>query len=301
MDSTPEVYMSHSIRRRDFLIAAVSTVGFAASTGAVGGSQAGGPDPDFHVYLAFGQSNMEGYPGIEPQDKAGVDKRFQMLAAVDFASPVRKKGEWYDAVPPLCRTSTGLCPADYFGRTMAARMPQRFTIGVVNVAVAGCKIELFNKDTYEAYAASAPVWMTGIIKEYGGNPYQHLVDMAKLAQKRGAIKGILLHQGESNTNDKDWPNKVAKVYGDLIRDLSLRTENVPLLAGETVNADQQGATASMNAIIAELPKVVSNSYVISSRGCECRPDHLHFTPAGYRELGKRYAEKMLEVASVRGV
>ena len=24
-----------------------------------------------------------------------------------------------------------------------------------------------------------------------------------------------------------------------------------------------------------------------------RPDHLHFTPAGYRELGKRYAETML--------
>jgi Carbohydrate esterase, sialic acid-specific acetylesterase len=285
------------VGRRDFLTtAAASTVSFLTSMGAAHGSQSRGPDPNFHVYLAFGQSNMEGYPGIEPQDKAGVDKRFQMLAAVDFASLGRKKGEWYDAVPPLCRTSTGLCPADYFGRTMVARMPERFTIGVVNVAVAGCKIELFNKDTYEAYAATAPAWMTSIIKEYGGNPYQHLVDMAKLAQKRGAIKGILLHQGESNTDDKDWPNKVAKIYGDLIRDLSLRSENVPLLAGETVNADQQGATASMNTIIAELPKVVRNSYVISSKGCECRPDHLHFTPAGYRELGKRYADKMLEVA-----
>jgi lysophospholipase L1-like esterase len=163
------------------------------------------------------------------------------------------------------------------------------------VAVAGCKIELFNKKTYEAYAATVPAWMTSIIKEYGGNPYRHLLYMAKLAQKKGVIKGILLHQGESNTNDKDWPNKVAKIYNDLIKDLSLRAENVPLLAGETVNADQQGAAASLNTIIAELPKVLRNSYVISSRGCECRPDHLHFTPAGYRELGKRYAEKMLEL------
>ena len=169
-------------------------------------------------------------------------------------------------------------------------------IGVVNVAVAGCKIELFDKDTYAAYAATAPAWMTSIIKEYGGNPYQHFVDMAKLAQQRGVIKGILLHQGESNTNDKEWPSKVAKIYRDLIRDLNLRAENVPLLAGETVNADQQGATASMNTIIAELPKVVPNCYVISSKGCECRSDHLHFTPAGYRELGKRYAAKMLELA-----
>ena len=67
------------IRRREFLI------GAAAATVA-GASQGGSPDPNFHVYLAFGQSNMEGYPGIEPQDKTGVDKRFQMLAAVDFAS-----------------------------------------------------------------------------------------------------------------------------------------------------------------------------------------------------------------------
>ena len=283
--------------RRDFLIgAAAGAAALAASNNAVGSSQAGSPDPDFHVYLAFGQSNMEGFPGIEAQDKTGVDKRFQMLAAVDFASLGRKKGEWYNAVPPLCRTSTGLCPADFFGRTMVARTPERFTIGVVNVAVAGCKIELFNRETYEAYAATAAAWMTSIIKEYGGNPYQHLLDMAKLAQKKGVIKGILLHQGESNTNDKDWPNKVAKIYNDLIEDLSLRAENVPLLAGETVNADQQGAAASVNTIIAELPKVLRNSYVISSKGCECRPDHLHFTPAGYRELGKRYAEKMLEVS-----
>lgn len=284
------------IRREFLMMAAGGTVGFVTSSRAGGRSQTESPNPNFHVYLAFGQSNMEGYPGIEPQDKTGVNKRFQMLAAVDFATLGRKKGEWYDAVPPLCRTSTGLCPADYFGRTMVSRMPERIMIGVVNVAVAGCKIELFDKDIYAPYAATAPAWMTSIIKEYGGNPYQHFVDTAKLAQRRGVIKGILLHQGESNTNDKEWPNKVAKIYRDLIRDLNLRAENVPLLAGETVNADQQGATASMNTIIAELPKVVPNSYVISSKGCECRSDRLHFTPAGYRELGRRYAERMLELA-----
>src|SRR5688500_19858120 len=41
-----------------------------------------------------------------------------LLAAVDFASLSRQKGEWYEAIPPLCRSSTGLCPADYFGRTL---------------------------------------------------------------------------------------------------------------------------------------------------------------------------------------
>ena len=115
----------------------------------------------------------------------------------------------------------------------------------------------------------------------------------ELAQKDGVIKGILLHQGESNTNDKEWPRKVKGIYDNLIKDLNLKAEEVPLLAGELVNADQEGACASMNTIIGELPKTIPNAHVISSAGCAGRRDHLHFTPAGYRELGRRYAEKML--------
>jgi lysophospholipase L1-like esterase len=120
--------------------------------------------------------------------------------------------------------------------------------------------------------------------------------MARLAQKAGVIKGILLHQGESNTNDKAWPGKVKQVYDNLIKDLNLNPESVPLLAGEVVNADQHGVCASMNTIIAKLPETIPNCYVISSKGCPCRKqDHLHFTPAGYRELGKRYGEKMVSL------
>ncbi len=253
-------------------------------------------DQNFYIFLCFGQSNMEGFPGVEQQDKENVDDRFQVLAAVDFPKLDRKKGQWYTAVPPLCRPMTGLCPADYFGRTMVANLPKDIKVGVINVAVAGCKIELFEKDNYQSYDSTAPPWMKNIIKQYDGNPYQYLVDMAKLAQKDGIIKGILLHQGESNTGDKDWPNKVKGIYDNLIKDLDLNAGKVPLLAGEVVNADQHGACASMNEIIDELPQVVPDSYVISSAGCQARPpDQLHFTAAGYRELGKRYAEKMLSL------
>jgi hypothetical protein len=294
-----EVLMSRSIRRRDFLKAAAASGAacFAGPAQLFGRErQATAPNPDFHVYLAFGQSNMEGFPGIEPQDGIGVDPRFRMLAAVDFANLNRTKGEWYEAAPPLCRGNTGLCPADYFGRTMVAARPG-VTVGVINVSVAGCKIELFDKETYQSYAATVAPWMTSIIAQYGGNPYQHLVEMGRRAQQNGVIRGILLHQGESNVNDTAWPGKVAKIYGNLIGDLRLEASKVPLLAGETVHADQQGAAASMNAIIAELPKTLPNAFVISSKGCEARRDRLHFTPAGYRELGKRYAERMLDLVA----
>ena len=221
---------------------------------------------------------MEGFPVVEQQDKTVVD-RFQVLAAVDFPKLGRKKGEWYPAVAPLCRGSTGLCPADYFGRTMVATLPKNIRVGVVNVSVAGCKIELFDKVNYKTYASKAPPWMTNIVKQFGENPYEHLVEMGRLAQKNGVIKGILLHQGESNNNDKEWPAKVKGIYDNLITDLSLKPETAPLLAGELVNADQNGACASMNAISAELPKTIPNSYVISSASCTSRPDRLHFTAA----------------------
>jgi hypothetical protein len=112
-------------------------------------------DTNFFIFLCFGQSNMEGFPGIEPQDQTPVDDRFQVLAAVDFPKLGRRKGNWCPAVPPLCRGSTGLCPADYFGRTMVANLPANIRVGVINVSVAGCKIELFEKDTYRTYASMA--------------------------------------------------------------------------------------------------------------------------------------------------
>jgi Carbohydrate esterase, sialic acid-specific acetylesterase len=252
-------------------------------------------DTNFWIFLCFGQSNMEGFPGLEEQDKNGVDGRFKVLAAVDFPKQQRTKGHWYPAIPPLCRPSTGLCPADYFGRTLVSNLPPQIKVGVVNVSVAGCKIELFQKDKFQAYAATAPPWMTNIIAGYGGNPYEHLVAMAKLAQKDGVIKGMLLHQGESNTNDKQWPDKVKGIYDSLLQDLRLKPEGMPLLAGGLVPEDQKGACASMNKIIADLPRTIPTAHFVSSEGCAGRPDHLHFTPAGYRELGTRYGLKMLSI------
>lgn len=251
-------------------------------------------NPKFHIYLCLGQSNMEGYAKIEPQDTV-VNKRFQVLEAVNCDNLNRKKGQWYTAVPPLSRCTTGLTPSDYFGREMIANLPDDVKVGVINVAVGGCKIELFDKDKYEEYVSTSPNWLKSTVAQYDGNPYARLVEMAKIAQKDGVIKGILLHQGESNTGDTLWTKKVKIVYDNLLKDLNLKAASTPLLAGEVVHADQNGVCASMNKIIATLPQTIPNSYVISSSGCPDGPDNLHFTAEGYRMLGKRYASKMLEV------
>jgi hypothetical protein len=249
----------------------------------------------FYIYLCFGQSNMEGNAlKFEAQDSI-VDSRFKVMETLDCPNLNRTKGNWYTAVPPLCRCKTGLTPVDYFGKTMVANLPKDITVGVINVAIGGCKIELFDKDNYQSYVETAASWMKNMIKEYDGNPYARLVEMAKLAQKDGVIKGILLHQGESNPNDSLWTKKVKGVYDNLMKDLKLDPKKTPLLAGETVNADQGGACAGMNKIIATLPQTLPNSYVISSAGCPQKGDKLHFTIAGYREIGTRYGEKMLSI------
>ncbi len=255
-------------------------------------------DLNFYIYLCFGQSNMEGAGAIEAVDKT-VDSRFKVMEAIDCSNLGRTKGKWYTAVPPLTRCWTGLSPADYFGRTMVANLPVNVKVGVINVSVGGCKIELFDKANYTTYLSTVTEdWFKNIVAEYSGNPYGRLVEMAKLAQKDGVIKGILLHQGESNTGDSQWPVKVKGVYNTLIADLGLDPTKVPLLAGEVVNADQGGVCASMNTIIAKLPQTIPNSYVISSSKCTDGTDNLHFNPAGYRKLGTRYAIKMLSLMGI---
>jgi len=251
------------------------------------------PDPNFHIYLCFGQSNMESGGRMNGDDKI-VDERFRVMA--DFDAPNRewKKDDWYHAVPPLAAKGRGICMVDYFGRTLVAGLPANVRVGVIKVSVPGCKIELFEKDTFQSYIANERDWMKNLVNNYGGNPYQYLVDMAKAGQKDGVIKGILLHQGESNAGDKEWPNKVKGVYDNLIKDLNLKAEEVPLLAGELVHADQEGRCAGFNEIMAKLPETLPNAHVISSAGCPTG-DKLHFNSEGSRMFGKRYGQKMLSL------
>lgn len=242
-------------------------------------------DPNFHIYLAFGQSNMDGAGDVESQDKQGVDPRFQVLYGVNCPQVNKSVGKWYPADPPICRCSSGLSPLDYFGREMLKKVPNNVKIGVISVAVPGSKIELFDLRTYQDYIKTAPDWMLNWIREYDNNPYQRLVELAKKAQREGVIKGIILHQGESNTGDQQWPQKVKTIYDDLMRDLQLDQAQTPLLAGEVVTSAMGGACGSMNSIIARLPSVISNSHVVSAQGLEHKGDGLHFNSAAYREFG----------------
>ena len=251
-------------------------------------------DPNFYVYLCFGQSNMEGQAQPEAVDNV-VDERFQMLACVDFNSttPKRTKGQWYTANCPIVRDWTKIGMADYFGRTMVAALPAGVKVGVVDVAIGGVAIEGFMQEEVAGYLKNQESWMKNTFAAYDNDPYQRLVDMAKIAQQKGVIKGILLHQGESNNGQTAWLQKVKTIYGRLLSDLGLQAADVPLFAGETVGAEVGGTCSAHNAIIAQLPTVIPTAHVVHSDWCPCASDNIHFTVAGYRTMGKRYAYEAL--------
>lgn len=258
----------------------------------LGIGQAFAQDPNFHIYLAFGQSNMDGAGPIEDQDKQGVDSRFVNLSGV--TCDTRTTGKWIAANPPLVRCGSKLSVADYFGRTMVEKLPTTIKVGVAIVAVPGTKIELFDKDNYKVYADTTEQWMKNYIAEYGGNPYARLVELGKQAKKDGVIKGILLHQGESNNGDgKAWLGKVKKIYNNLLTDLQLDASKVPLIAGETVGQNEGGACWLINATIDKIADSIPTGHFVSSSGLAHQGDYLHFTSAAYRTYGARYATAML--------
>ncbi len=256
------------------------------------------PDPNFHIYLAFGQSNMEGQGDIGDQDRS-VDERFQLLWSADGGSCNQgaSKGKWIKATPPLAHCQGAkLGPADYFGRTMVEKADSQIKVGIISVAVAGCSIKLFDKDNYKSYVSSqqGQSWMIQRINAYGGNPYGRLIEMAKKAQEDGVIKGIIFHQGETDAGDGQWPSAVKKVYDNIIKDLDLGND-IPFLAGEVLRT---GVSKGANNNIAKLPQQSKNFYVVSSEGFNQAlgdGQNVHFTSQEYRDFGKRYAEKMIEV------
>lgn len=253
-------------------------------------------DPNFYIYLCIGQSNMEGQGTIEDCDLS-PDERFQMMSTLDCGT--RKLGQWYRAVPPLARCDTRLCPADYFGRTMVANLDEGKRVGVVVVAIGGIKIDLYDPDGWQSYVNSMTEgWQINSVNAYGGNPLARLIECAKEAQKSGVIKGILLHQGESDAYNDAWIQKVKKVYENLLAELNLKAEDVPLIAGEVGSADQNGGCAHANPTINRLPNTIPTAHVVSSVGCTLQSDNIHFDSQGYRKLGRRYAKTMLATMGI---
>ncbi len=242
-------------------------------------------DSAFHIYLMFGQSNMEGQGNIEAQDRV-TNPRVKVLQDSTCPNLNRVYGRWYTAAPPLNRCWGKLGPGDSFGRMLGEKAPSSVkTIGLVNVSVSGCNIYIYKKgcpDGLDQYSKGIPF----------NCGYTWLLDLARKAQQVGVIKGIIFHQGETNTSDPNWKFTVQQIVADLKADLGIG--DIPFLAGELLYAQYNSCCSAHNPEINKLPSLIPNAHVISAAGLP-GTDAAHFTSASYRTLGERYAQKMLNL------
>ncbi len=308
-DSVPRVNFTHGgelssgwLARFGGAAASVRIVAVAAVTSLVVGCVGGGaesvtpaeqvpggssgatqPGNDLQLFILFGQSNMEGAAGPEPEDKVVNDRVF--VLGYDDACLGRKYNEWSLAQPPLHRCFTGLGPGDWFGKTMASAWSDA-QIGLVPAAISGVDIDFFRKDVVSTRRKEFKIPPDD--KRPGA--YAMLLERAKLAQERGRIRGILFHQGESDTGQTVWLDKVAEIVANLRQDLALVPEEVPFIAGEL---PYEGCCSSHNSIVNQLPERIPNAHVVSAEGLGLK-DRFHFDTKGQREMGKRYAEVFLQ-------
>jgi len=265
-----------------------------------------------HLFLSFGQSNMQGPGTIRTQDSANISERWQTLNVVQgvYATVNRAKSQWYRGVPPLITPDAnlphwqasshraGLGPSDYFGRTLVDNLPENISLGIVAVANGDLALASFHKtqaanyfapnsggegrETNRPSSTERQGW-----DRYRGANYESLYDAiitnAKLAQSQGwIVKGIIVHQGESGRGltYTSWHAMLKEIYDDMLSDLGLQPNSIPILLGQLWN----GGTGSFNMITtdnkiqtAENPNSIPpnsfpNAWVISSAGCNIGRD-----------------------------
>lgn len=275
------------------------------------------PDPNFFIFLGIGQSNMQGKAPIQAQDTRSdanfTDSdwaRYKKMVVVNYYNPATE-GTWVTAKPPIVRPDTQLGVTDYFGRYLVKGLAPEYKIGVVVVAVDGCQIEAFSKNSSTAKSyinnSSTGSWVKEAAAYYGNYPYGKLVEMAKKAQESGVIKGIIFHQGESGANDSSWLRDVYALYNNLLEDLNLSNDSVPFIAGEPLRyyngnpARASGARQYIDMLPAYFKQQSGKdiAYVASSEGLS-NYDEYHFSSEGYRTLGTRYGEIMLPLLIKQG-
>ena len=284
---------------------AVAGVAAGFSLFAVSGASAA-PNPNFHIYIAYGQSNMAGAGDIRKGTDDKEHPRYKMFATTACSQLGRPTvGEIYPAIPPMFHCGEGLSVADWFGRYLADSLPD-VTVGVIPVAVGGTKIELFDKDKYKSYLSTAENWLVNWAKDYGsdGNAYARIVEIAKKAQEVGVIKGFIFHQGESGAmNGNNWQDEVKKTRDDILKALDLSSDTVPFFAGGLEDQAAGGCCWSFtNNNIKTLPNKMDNTYFVSSDGLKGNgKDSYHFSSASYQEFGLRYAQAALKYANLKPV
>jgi hypothetical protein len=236
------------------------------------------PKEQFHLFLLVGQSNMAGRGTATPADKT-PSPRVLML---------NQAGEWVPAVDPMHFDKPAVVGVG-LGRTFGMKIAEAnpgVTIGLIPCAVGGSPID---------------AWKPGIFYEpTKSHPWDDALRRAKIALRSGTLRGILWHQGESDSTAALAPTYESKLH-DLIGRLraELSAPDVPFVAGQLgkfADSPWNEFKSQVDQAHRGLPGKISRAAFVSSEGLKHKGDKVHFDADSYRELGRRYAEAYLKLA-----
>ena len=222
-------------------------------------------DPNFHLYLLIGQSNMAGRGVVDAESKQ-ADPRVLVLT---------KDLKWEPATDPLHfdKPIAAVGPGLAFGKAMAQANPA-VKIGLIPCAMGGSKIEEWAPGTKNLTA---------------------MQERLREAQKVGVLKGILWHQGEANINSNaTYAEQFTALITSIRKDFN--APNAPFVAAEiTAFKPEREPIDKFNAILHAEGKLVPKYTCVKTQDLKDKGDKLHYDTASARELGKRYAAAMQEL------
>lgn len=248
------------------LIWSAGTLGVAAD------SPVALPQPEqFHLYLLAGQSNMAGRGKVTDADRT-PHPRVLML---------NKAGEWVPAVDPMHFDKPGIVGVG-LGRTFGidmAELDPNVTIGLIPCAVGGSGIDSWKP--------------SGVHPETKTKPWDDAIARTGVALKSGTLKGILWHQGESDSGPKLADEYEAKLH-DLIARFRKEFENpdLPFVAGQLGQFEDSPWSEGRKTVDTAhrlLPEKVPHTAFVSSDDLKHKGDGTHFDADSCRTFGHRFA------------
>lgn len=267
------------IMRQKLLLIALVCLLVTSSLVATGRSEeADVPAKDkFHLFLLVGQSNMAGRGKVTPDDQVKNPKVLMF----------NKQGKWVPAVDPMHFDKPGIVGVG-LGRTFGLEVSKDnpdITIGLIPCAVGGSPIKSWEPGAWDAPTKS--------------HPYDDAMKRASVALQSGQLKGILWHQGESDSR----PER-AEIYEQKLRELIARfrkeldAEDVPFIIGQLGQFEENPwneAKSQVDKAHQDIAKADDKVLFIKSDGLTHKGDKVHFNADSYREFGKRYAKAFLEL------
>jgi len=217
-----------------------------------------------HVYLLIGQSNMAGRAPFTKKERR-VISRCYLLNGQDLWEPAKNPLNRHSTIRKSLRMQK-MNPGYGFSQAMLKK-DSSISIGLVVNARGGSSIKSWSR---------------------GSKYYKEAVRRTRLALKTGVLKGILWHQGEADSKDPQYLEKLKLLIKDLRRDFD--TPNLPFVAGQVNNVPL------INEQIAKLPETVNSTGFVSSEKLKAM-DRWHFDAKSMKLLGQRYAEEILKIQS----